>query len=1145
MKMRKAAAVVLILAIAISLIPTSFAEDTTIKISSAEDLIEFAQNCRTDTWSVGKVFEITCDIELKGEGFEPIPIFGGRLLGNGHMISGVNIARNGSYVGLFRYIQESGVVENLTVKGTAAPSGSAENVGGIAGENSGIIKNCTFEGEVAGKASVGGIAGSVTESGAIEGCVFKGSTEGKNYTGGIAGTNLGRIIDCKNEGSVNTAGEEESVSVTELDIDTENLRSAENTSVTTDSGGIAGYSKGRIESCTNLGSVGCRSVGYNAGGIAGRQSGVILNCENRGEINGRKDVGGIVGQAEPYVILEFDEDTLEKLDREMDAIQKIIDKNIDSTDERVNDKLDDINAAVSDIRDKTDDLGKDAGDYADDMAGSFNEILDRIHFALGESGEVFSDLKLGADNLADGADDLKQSADYLKDILKELDLMQEDVDEVRVDVGTSLTNLQSAMNSLADAADELEDVVNSLEDGGEKLRDALEDLNEALEKKENVEESFAALWTCGKYFADALSDAGTSLDDLKAALEEVLEIKQVNKGVKKAIANLGDLAESYNAIGSALGEMCDALLILTDDFDAKSLKNSLRFLEKGLRQTSQGLSDMRRAIDDMEVIMDDIETVSDEGKIAVDYVKSALDHMEDGADRLSDAMEKLEEIVNDLAQRDEIELPRASEYMTESFDNLLDAVETLQNEFTELNEIVREKKSAAADDMENASDKVKSISDILSDAYDKYTDLDSEDYYVDVSETESAISLGKIEKCANYGKVYADLCAGGAAGAMAIEYDFDPEDDVTDSGDRSLNFTYKTKCVVLSCVNFAQVESRKNYCGGICGKADLGSVLSCENYGGAESSDGDYVGGIVGYGASSIKRSAAKCTLAGGDYVGGVAGYAKEISSCAACVNIARHEEFAGSVAGQAEKEGVKSNIFVGNMGGIDDISYTSRAEEAEIEDFVQFVKRNFDRDVTFGILFVADGEEVGSVEFTYGSAIAEEDIPNVPEKKGYYGKWSEYDFENATYDAVLEAEYFRNMDIIASDAKREDGKSIVIVCGAFDDSAEVVVSEGGSNDDLNAIDSRKVEIKNSYNEKYTVRYKPLSGKRVNIYVSCGGEIEKVNTKSFGSYLEFEVSGRSFDIIETEKSFAGIIAAVIAGAALVLLCIGIMIVSKK
>lgn len=41
-------------------------------------------------------------------------------------------------------------------------------------------------------------------------------------------------------------------------------------------------------------------TGYNVGGIAGRQSGRVLGCTNAGEVTARKDVGGIVGQVEPY-----------------------------------------------------------------------------------------------------------------------------------------------------------------------------------------------------------------------------------------------------------------------------------------------------------------------------------------------------------------------------------------------------------------------------------------------------------------------------------------------------------------------------------------------------------------------------------------------------------------------------------------------------------------------------------------------------------------------------------------------------------------------------------------------------------------------------------------------------------------------------
>ena len=35
---------------------------------------------------------------------------------------------------------------------------------------------------------------------------------------------------------------------------------------------------------------------------------------------------------------------------------------------------------------------------------------------------------------------------------------------------------------------------------------------------------------------------------------------------------------------------------------------------------------------------------------------------------------------------------------------------------------------------------------------------------------------------------------------MAIEYDFDPEDDLVEVGDRSLDVRYQTKADILSCI---------------------------------------------------------------------------------------------------------------------------------------------------------------------------------------------------------------------------------------------------------------------------------------------------------------------------------------------------------
>ena len=81
---------------------------------------------------------------------------------------------------------------------------------------------------------------------------------------------------------------------------------------------------------------------------------------------------------------------------------------------------------------------------------------------------------------------------------------------------------------------------------------------------------------------------------------------------------------------------------------------------------------------------------------------------------------------------------------------------------------------------------------------------------------------------------------------MSVEYDFDPEDDLTEDGTRSLNFQYRTLAVVTGCTNEGVISSKKDYAGGIVGRMDLGAVKSCESYGQVESSSGDYVGGIAG-----------------------------------------------------------------------------------------------------------------------------------------------------------------------------------------------------------------------------------------------------------------------------------------------------------
>lgn len=293
-----------------------------VRIHTCAQLLQFAKRCQLDSYSAGLVVSLENDLDLTSEEFPGIPIFCGTFLGNNHTIKGLKMEKDGSVQGLFRYLTKEAVVEKLTVQGEIAPGGSRSTVGGIAGENSGIIRNCSFIGTLEGAQSVGGIAGHNTVTGILENCRSAGQLHGSHFVGGIAGENSGVIRGCENTAKINTSAKQNSVSLSEITI--ESLTSTESVGTVTDIGGIAGSSSGVIRRCTNWGDVGYRHMGYNVGGIAGSQSGYISDCVNYADIQGRKEVGGIAGQMEPAARIEYEEDAIDILQRQLDAMGKTI-----------------------------------------------------------------------------------------------------------------------------------------------------------------------------------------------------------------------------------------------------------------------------------------------------------------------------------------------------------------------------------------------------------------------------------------------------------------------------------------------------------------------------------------------------------------------------------------------------------------------------------------------------------------------------------------------------------------------------------------------------------------------------------------------------------------------------------------------------
>ena len=208
---------------------------------------------------------------------------------------------------------------------------------------------------------------------------------------------------------------------------------------------------------------------------------------------------------------------------------------------------------------------------------------------------------------------------------------------------------------------------------------------------------------------------------------------------------------------------------------------------------------------------------------------------------------------------------------------------------------------------------------------------DAADSFEDISDEDTGeASLGKIYGSINSGEVFGDVNVAGIVGSMSVEYDFDPEDDLIQAGDRSLDFQYKTLAVINGCVNKGDVSAKKDYAGGIVGRMDLGAVKACESYGTVESSSGDYVGGVADLSQATIRNCYVKCTLSGGDYVGGVTGASEQntvVSGCYTLVDIPGSGRYCGAVSGTEEGEFTGNYYVSDTLAGLGRISYTGRAE--------------------------------------------------------------------------------------------------------------------------------------------------------------------------------------------------------------------------
>ena len=345
----------LALMILASAMPSAKAADTTqsveseeFHIRSAEDLNTLASNCSLDTWSDNVRVVLDNDISLAGSDFSSIPVFNGVFDGSGHTIYDLNLMAAQSPCGLFLETGENADICDLNVSGTVAPGDSDDMVGGLVGRNRGAITNCSFNGRVIGRSQIGGIVGKNEASGLLTSCSSTGSVQGISMVGGVAGLNEGTLLICENRSYVNTRVVDPALRLDQIDtsslVNLYRSLTTDTADIVTNIGGIAGDNRGFAERCSNGGIVGYLHVGYNIGGIAGRSSGGVNGCSNSSEVYGRRNVGGIVGRAEPMVEISQAENLIAGLGYRMAALNRS-------------------------IEDAAKDAGEDAGELVSRLAG--------------------------------------------------------------------------------------------------------------------------------------------------------------------------------------------------------------------------------------------------------------------------------------------------------------------------------------------------------------------------------------------------------------------------------------------------------------------------------------------------------------------------------------------------------------------------------------------------------------------------------------------------------------------------------------------------------------------------------------------------------------------------------------------------------
>ncbi len=723
-----------------------------------------------------------------------------------------------------------------------------------------------------------------------------------------------------------------------------------------DVGGVAGINleTGVLRGCTSQAEV---TGSRRTGGVAGRNQGLMKDCLNRGPVNpepneSAMDTGGIAGRNEGSLINCQNLGAVGYTHTGYNTggiagMQKGRILSCRNTGPVLGRK--DVGGIAGQFEpDVTELTGEDPLQELDGelsaLSGLLKTFSTQLNDTVGDAADRMQEVNDAVTSLREGIRGGENGSPTLSAALDEAYLLLRSAREAG---DTALSSARAAGRAMAAALEDVGDALGALRrlelPGLQPELDAAQDALEALEKD-----------------LEALNSALEKLQPLVSSLREYLSDGQLTRQELEA------LRTQLEAIGdTGAGAAGEQLLK-----DAAKLAGALGDLQKKLAdQAGTGSSAAKEALDQLADAGRDLERASRllEDAMGTNWLQS----LRDAADILDQYLKPTPD-TNRLADAGA------------QLDVIGEQVDQIASETGRSSDALNSTTNAVVDQMDQIRHTLNSLTDPPEITVD------------DVSDSAETAGDGVILSCENRGEILADSNAGGIVGAISLEIELNPEENLLDREDGEERAWLADRRTLLnarvdSCRNSGSVTARNTCAGGILGLGELGAVRNCVATGSGEVTDGDCCGGIAGLSRTVIRDSSALVRLTGSSSIGGIAGEGTDLYGCRAVADIEGEGERHGAIAGRADGV-LEGNFYLReDLAGVDGVEYSGKAEGLAYEAFstLEGLPPAF---TVMTVTFRAEERAVQRISVEYGQPFPVEQIPGVPEKEGCDGVWEEFD---------------------------------------------------------------------------------------------------------------------------------------------------------